>query len=247
MKILAMEANTTVRNLMVEFFEDCGHEIVGCKSLAEALPLVEKQHFEGAILSYTAGHSAGHVLLKKLRDSSPDTQVVVIAEEAGRNTLRILDGVGIEHVVTGDYQLKDLLAILSSDREGSQELRQQRLTLDEDLRLTLYAQVDPNELKALKQVLMADPDNDHAQWLLAFCYYRAGKYRDAVYLLEEIVAARAEDMLPRYYLGICYLRADKPAEAKNIWKKILEKDPDGPLAEKVELLMRRAEQEIAEI
>lgn len=234
MVILGIDEDAVLLELASEYFEDLGHTFLACRSQLEAQPLLASHRFDGVMVDYHLERGNGKLLVTSILRSHPKTRLVVVTGDHDPDTEREVHALGVQHLLYKPFRFRELMALLvpsDSGRTGP--------------RLTVYGQVDEDELGALKSILMEDPRNDQAKWLLAFGYYRAGKYADASHLLRDLLRDDRDNKLALYYLGASQYRFGVYEDAVKSWQHIVALDPRGPLSKKAQEHIQRAEALIA--
>lgn len=86
LRILFADDEAYLRDLMQEELPRMGHEVVTCPDGAAALRAAEKATFDIALLDITMPGMTGIEVLEKLRQISPETQVVILTGQASVDT-----------------------------------------------------------------------------------------------------------------------------------------------------------------
>lgn len=230
MRILGVDDDEMLLELASEFFEDLGHEFHGCKSQLEAQPLLGQYRFDAALVDYHIGAGTGRLLIGTVLRDYPGTQVIVITGDYDPDIRNAVERMGVKHVLYKPFRFKQLLDLLDEGRTGSHT----------GPRLTIYGGVQDDELEALKRVLMDDPANLEAKWLLAFTYYKANKFADAAHLLKQLLDQQPDNKLALYYVAACEYRLGFYEDAVESWTRVAKVDEGGSLGKKVREHMERA-------
>lgn len=230
MRILGVDQDPVLLELGAEYFEDLGHRFEKCQSLFDAQTLLAQESFDAAFIDYhLAGGTGGRTLVQYVLKSLPKLRLVVVSGDHAPETEAAVKSLGVANFLAKPFRFRQLLNMLDAG------------TSAKGPRLTVYGEVEPVEIEALKQILFKDPANLEARWLLAFAFYRAGDYGDACHLLKEILRARPDNGLALYYLGACNYRFGVYEEAVLYWRRLIEIDQGGPLSKKAIEHLERAE------
>lgn len=230
MLLLGVDDDPILLELATEYFEDLGHAFVACRSQLEAQPLLAAHRFDAAMVDYHLERGTGKLLAATILRNYPKTKLVVVTGDHAPETERAVREIGVRHLLYKPFRFRELMNVLiEKDAKTTGP------------RLTIYGQVADDELGALKHVLLADPANDQAKWLLAFGYYRAGKYGDAAHLLKDLLRLEPDNKLALYYLGACQYRFGIYEDAVANWRRIVHLDPTGPLSKKAKEHLDRTE------
>lgn len=229
MKILGIDNDPVILELAAEYFEDLGHVFLGCRSALDAQPLLSGHRFDAALVDYhLEGGSGRHLITTVLREY-PATKLVVLTGDHAPETAEAVAKLGAKNLLYKPFRFRQVLDIIAA--------RDQSAT---GPRLTVYGAIDDDELGELKALLMTDPANDQARWLLAYGYYKAGKYGDATHLLKQILTGSPGNTLALYYLGACQYRFGVYEDAVETWSTLVERDCDGTLGKKAKEHVARA-------
>ncbi len=223
MRILLVDDDPLFLELAREFFEDSAHSLEACSTQLEAQGLLAEGRFDSAVVDFRLQGGAGKLLVSTILRSHPGMRLVVVTGDHAPETRSEVAALGARHLLFKPFRFRQLLDALE---EG-------RTTGPSGPRLTVYQSIDEEEIDALKRVLMSDPGDSQARWLLAFSYYRAHKYADSSHLFREILKADGGNRLALYYLGACQYRFGLYEDAVRSWEKVAVLDPDGPLGRKV--------------
>lgn len=221
MVILGIDEDPVLLELASEYFEDLGHTFLACRGQLEAQPLLASHRFDAVMVDYHLERGSGRLLITSIVRSHPKTRLVVVTSDHDPATERDVRSLGVQHLLFKPFRFRELMRVLAPKEPGRTGPR-----------LTVYGHVDQDELGALKTVLMEDPGNDQARWLLAFGYYKAGKYADASHLLRELLRRDEGNKLALYYLGASQYRFGIYEDAIRTWRQLVERDPQGPLSKK---------------
>ena len=229
MLILGADDDPVLLELACEFFEDLGHTFLVARSQIEAQPLLAQHRFDAALVDYHFEKGNGPRLIQNILQHYPRTKLVVTTGDHAPETAAAVKELGARHLLYKPFRFKQVLEIVSTSSGAITGPR-----------LTVYGTVDTDELGELKQLLLADPGNTQVKWLLAFGYYRAGKYSDATQLLKMLLAEDPGNQLALYYLGACQYRFGVYEDAVETWSQVVEADPDGTLGRKAKEHVGRA-------
>lgn len=229
MLILGADDDPVLLELASEFFEDLGHTFLTCRSQIEAQPLLAQHRFDAALVDYHFEQGNGRHLVRTILTTYPRTKLVVTTGDHAPETEAAVRDLGARHLLYKPFRLKQVLEIVSASSGAVTGPR-----------LTVYGTVETDELGELKQLLLTDPKNTQAKWLLAFGYYRAGKYGDATHLLKMLLAQDPENLLALYYLGACQYRFGVYEDAVQTWSLVVDAEPDGTLGRKAREHVGRA-------
>jgi CheY-like chemotaxis protein len=221
MIILGIDEDPVLLELTTEYFEDLGHTFLACRSQMEAQPLLTAHRFDAVVVDYHLERGGGKLLIASILRSHPRVRLVVVSGDHNPETEREVRAMGVQNLLYKPFRFRKLMGLVSPRESGKTGPR-----------LTIYGEVAEDELGALKSVLMEDPRNDQAKWLLAFGYYRAGKYANAGHLFRELLREDGDNKLALYYLGASQYRFGVYEDAVRSWKHIVELDPKGPLSKK---------------
>lgn len=72
---------------------------------------------------------------------------------------------------------------------------------------------------------------------LSVAYFETKQYDQALKMTNTVLKKDPDNTIAMYNLGVINHIQDKPDEAKRIWKKLIEKYPDSPDAQRAENLM----------
>ncbi len=96
MRILVVDDELSVRSVLTEVLNDDGHEVTEAASGEEALEIFQKDPFPLVVTDIVMGGMSGLQLLQEIKQSNPDTQVVIITSNASLDS-------AIESLRSGAY------------------------------------------------------------------------------------------------------------------------------------------------
>lgn len=87
------------------------------------------------------------------------------------------------------------------------------------------AKIDKAE-KCVNDALRNQPDNNRAMQLKARIYSRKGLHDESIAILEKLVKGSPKNISNKINLGSAYVEADRHDEARQVFKDIMDEDPD---------------------
>ncbi len=230
MVILGVDGDPVLLELASEYFESLGHSFLACRSHLEAQSMLRQTTFHAALVDYHLDRGAGRELISTLLRNYPKTRLVVTTGDHDPETAVAAKALGVRNLLFKPFRFKQIMDVITQQDPGSTGPR-----------LTVYGQMqNDDELGELKALLLNDPADHQARWLLAFGFYRAGKYGDASHLLKTILKEDLENKLALYYLGTCRYRLGIYRQAVENWGRVVELDDGGPLGKKAKEHVARA-------
>jgi tetratricopeptide (TPR) repeat protein len=161
------------------------------------------------------------------------TRVVVITSHDDPDADANLKALGVTRMVRGPVPFHELL-----------ELVKQKDVVKP--RMTQYSAVSRSQLDALENLHQRSPNEPDTQWLLGFAYYRAGRYHEAVPLLERLSQGREAQAQVRYYLGSCYYNLESHELAQKYWRMAASQKENSTIASRAKEHLERLDQERAD-
>ncbi len=142
----------------------------------------------------------------------------------------------------GDADLRELLKMSSlKHKKADDDERKEELKRKVEGQITEYTQGDSEGIEEVKAMLEEDPDNVELQDWLAFMLYSNNLLDEAIELYKKLLAAGHRSDNQHFYLGNAYYKKGLVKLAIEEWKRVIELDPKGKLAEKARFRIERAE------
>lgn len=209
-KILVVEDDNNIRFFLEHLLAKEGYIATTVSSGEDALPLIQPDSFDLAILDLNLGHGmSGMDVLACFRNQSPNTIVILLT---GNGTLET----AIESLRQGahDYLLKPAMAdeIRKSVRAGLEKRRRRQQTQERESVLTQLEKNLENSLKKLRGTAVPDtnleediqPKQDESRYL------RQGSLEIDLPRRVVTIDGQALDLSPTEYGLLLYLLRESP-------------------------------------
>lgn len=113
-KILVVDDNESIRNLLRDFFTDVkGHTVFAASNAKEAMEFVTNDHPEVALLDIMMPEVHGVELLSMIKRAAPDTKVIMITAVDDEDIAREAMEKGAVDYVTKPLELNYLDALVT--------------------------------------------------------------------------------------------------------------------------------------
>lgn len=90
-----------------------------------------------------------------------------------------------------------------------------------------------SEISHAEELVRQQPDDLQVVEYLAFLYYGARRYPEAIELYRQLLAAEHRRPEQLFHLGNCYARVGDPIRARSHWRQCLSASPGPGLASRV--------------
>lgn len=218
-----MDADEVLLELAAEFFEGHGHDFEAASDALTAQAHLTAGRFDAVLIDYHLPAGTGPGLIRSVLREYPGTRLVVLTGDHAPETRAQAEELGARRILDKPFRFRQLLDLLEEDRAGGKV----------GPALTRYERIDEGQIGQLKQALLKDPRDAEARWLLAFAFYKAGKYADASHLLKQILEDEPDNALAWYYLGAARYRFGLYEDAVAAWEEASRLAAGQPLAERL--------------
>lgn len=120
-KILIVDDEADVGNLLAESVRQQGHEATVATSGAEALALLRQHSYEAVFLDVLMPKMSGIEVLRQLRGFRPTLPVILITGHAVPKELEEARQLGVTEIIKKPFALKHLAAALEGQKGGGGE------------------------------------------------------------------------------------------------------------------------------
>lgn len=108
LKILLLEDDMLICDILSEFLNECGYEVVSAHDGYEAIDKAYEQHFDAFIFDVKVPSKNGFEVLKSLRESNQETPAIFVTSLAGINDLSNGYDSGCDDYIKKPFELKEL-------------------------------------------------------------------------------------------------------------------------------------------
>jgi two-component system response regulator HydG len=112
MKILVIDDDTYICNLLVDFLKRSGYSSKGASTGSDAMKLLKKSYFDIVLCDYRLPDSDGAVLLRFIKSISPSTQVIIITAYSDVRIAVNLIKSGAFDYITKPVQPEEILQLI---------------------------------------------------------------------------------------------------------------------------------------
>lgn len=112
MKILLMEDDLVLHEILVEHLIDSGHNVTGCEDGEEAETLIFQEHFDLLLLDVNVPHIDGFTLVESIRDNGIKTPAVFVTSLNTTKDLKRGYAVGGDEYIKKPFDMEELDARL---------------------------------------------------------------------------------------------------------------------------------------
>jgi len=108
MKILLMEDDLTLHEILLEHLIDSGHDVIGCEDGEEAESLIFKEHFDLLLLDVNVPCIDGFTLVESIRDNGIKTPAVFVTSLNTTKDLKRGYEVGGDEYIKKPFDMDEL-------------------------------------------------------------------------------------------------------------------------------------------
>ncbi len=108
MKILLMEDDLVLHDILLEHLESSGYEVTGCEDGQEAEELIFKEHFDLLLLDVNVPHIDGFSLVESIRDNGIKTPAVFVTSLNTTKDLKRGYEVGGDEYIKKPFDMEEL-------------------------------------------------------------------------------------------------------------------------------------------
>lgn len=112
MKILLLEDDLVLHEILYEHLKESGHEVIGCEDGIEAEALIVKEHFDLLLLDVNVPGINGFTLVESIRDSGINTPAVFVTSLNTTKDLKRGYNVGGDEYIKKPFDMDELDARL---------------------------------------------------------------------------------------------------------------------------------------
>jgi CheY-like chemotaxis protein len=118
--ILLVDDEKFIREMLVEFLEDCGYTVMPSANGAEALRLYEKHHhlIDLVITDLGMPEMGGEELYRRLRQLDENVKVIVSSGYLDGSTKTDLMDIGVKDVLTKPYKFEEIQRVIQEVLQG---------------------------------------------------------------------------------------------------------------------------------
>lgn len=107
-RVLLLEDDPTLSDIMVEFLEECGYEVVSTFNGDDAVDRGYEEPFDLFIFDVKVPAQSGHDVLRQLRESGRDTPTIFVTSLASVDDLSRGYDAGCDDYIKKPFELKEL-------------------------------------------------------------------------------------------------------------------------------------------
>lgn len=231
-RLLLFGEDATVLSQEGDQFQGAGFLVDTADSLAAAVSVLRQHMPDAAVLHSRSKGDAASLLAATILLKYRGTRVVVVTYHADPAAEANLDGLGVTRRIKGPANFSELLAlVLKKDQVRP--------------RITHYSGVSSAQIDALKNLHDRAPDQADTQWLLGFAYYRAGQFREALPLLEQLSRSDLVPAQVHYYLGSTHYQLGEYDRARRYWGMASERGENPTISARAREHLQRLDQELS--
>ena len=112
MRVLILEDEVSLRDILALILEDFGYEVEEAGSLEEARERLEKGEFDLALVDLRLPDGSGMELVREIKRESPGTEVIIITAYASTETVKEAFELGVYDYVEKPFNLEDLKLLI---------------------------------------------------------------------------------------------------------------------------------------
>jgi len=112
MKILLMEDDLVLHEILLEHLSESGHDVKGCEDGQEAEDLIFQEHFDLLLLDVNVPHIDGFSLVESIRDNGIKTPAVFVTSLNTTKDLKRGYAVGGDEYIKKPFDMEELDARL---------------------------------------------------------------------------------------------------------------------------------------
>jgi len=112
MKVLVLEDEASLRDILSMILEDFGYEVEEAETLAEAREKAEKEEFDLALVDLRLPDGFGMDLVREIKRKNPETEVIIITAYASADTVKEALELGVYDYVEKPFKVEDLKLLI---------------------------------------------------------------------------------------------------------------------------------------
>ena len=112
MRVLILEDEGSLREILSFILEDFGYKVDEAETLKEAIKKIESEEYELALIDLRLPDGSGMELVKELKRKSPETEVIIITAYASTETIKEAFELGVYDYVEKPFNLEELKLII---------------------------------------------------------------------------------------------------------------------------------------
>jgi diguanylate cyclase (GGDEF)-like protein len=182
-KILIVDDEEPVSNLMVSLFSKYGHSCETAKDGTEALEKIKKNFFDSAVVDIVMPHMDGIILTRELVNLQPDLPIMVMTGHADEHSAESAFAAGAREFIKKPFSISEFIIRFDKmmrDHKGEEALL--ALSLTDELTglynrrrfFVLTEQYLKVAIRAKKRSLLLYIDMDDLKWINDHCGHNQG-------------------------------------------------------------------------
>ncbi|WP_456342982.1 response regulator, partial [Thermovibrio sp.] len=108
MRVLVLEDEASLRDILALILEDFGYEVEEAGSLKEAREKLNEEEFDLALVDLRLPDGSGMELVREIKRRSPETEVIIITAYASTETVKEAFELGVYDYVEKPFNINDL-------------------------------------------------------------------------------------------------------------------------------------------
>ncbi len=117
MRALILEDESSIRDILSIILEEFGFEIDEAETITQALDFLQDRRYDIALVDLRLPDGSGMEVVRKIRSSFPETEVVVITAFASAETIKEAFDLGVYDYVEKPFKIEDLRLIIRNLKE----------------------------------------------------------------------------------------------------------------------------------
>ncbi len=112
MRVLVLEDEASLRDILALILEDFGYEVEEAGSLKEAREKLNEEEFDLALVDLRLPDGSGMELVREIKRRSPETEVIIITAYASTETVKEAFELGVYDYVEKPFNINDLKLLI---------------------------------------------------------------------------------------------------------------------------------------
>ncbi len=126
-RILVVDDEGQIVRAIQRFLTDKGYEVISCSSFESAVPIIEKEFVDGAIVDLKLGDQNGIELIRRIKKNQPEAACIMVTGYGTIDTAIESVKAGSYHYLTKPFRLEELESLLRQALDALRYKRENRL------------------------------------------------------------------------------------------------------------------------